>query len=123
MEYQEYPAPVVDAAAANEEAKRVMTMGIVAAALSFTGIPGIILAAVGIRKSKAWAQKYGSYTAKARVGRILSIVALPSSILCLLYWLFVICFYAFLIWITLHTHDLPQPLSLEQLPEFIGMLV
>ena len=122
MDNQVYPAPVIDAAVADEEARGILKTGILAVVLSFLVIPGIILSVTGMRKSKAWAQKYGSYTAKVRVGRILAITALPSSIVWILCWLLWICILGFMIWIMLHTNDLPQPLSLEHLPEFIGMI-
>ncbi|MBP5618224.1 MAG: hypothetical protein J6X61_03640 [Clostridia bacterium] len=123
MDNQVYPAPVPDTSAANEEAGGVLKTGILAAALSVTGIPGIILSIIGIKQSKAWAKKHGSYTAKARVGRYLSIAALPSSIVCLFYWLICIGFTLFWFWLVLHTNDLPKPLSLDHLPEFVGMLM
>ena len=114
MDEQEYYVPVsIDPQAADAEGKTVLTLGIVASALVFTGIPGIILAIIGILKSKKWAAKYGHYTAKPRVGRILSIVALPSSIYMTLFWILYIALVGFAIWTALHTHTtLPQDLSL-----------
>lgn len=121
-----YPPAVqpADPEAANQEARGILKTGILAAALSILVLPGIILSVIGIRRSKAWAKAYGSYTAGVQIGRVFSIAALPLSIFSLLAWLLLIGYVLLWCWILLHTNSaLPQPLSLGHLPEFIGALM
>lgn len=120
MENQEYvPAAQADAAA---DGKRVMILGIVAAALSVLGVPGIILAAITLKKAKQWREAYGRYLAMPRVGHILGVVALPTSIVMACYWLFLCLWFGLLIWILLHTSDLPNNVDLSRFPELAFLL-
>ena len=62
--------------AADEDAKSLLTMGIVSVALSATVIPaigGLICGAIGLKKAKKFAEAYGQIYGKAKIGKYLSL--------------------------------------------------
>ena len=114
---------IADPEAAAREAKRVLVLGIVGLALSWLGLPGIIVSASGRSRAKAWRKAYGPATGRVKAGRVLSLIALSLSVLAMAVWILLIVFYVFMAWVILHTSTaLPQNLSLKDLPEFIGMI-
>lgn len=67
-------------------AVKVMVLGIVALALSEFGIPGIILACIARSNARKREAAVGPLTRMAKVGNILSRVALPVSIAFTVFW-------------------------------------
>lgn len=67
-------------------ANKIMVLGIVAAALSELGIPGIILAAIAGNKVKEFLAAGGQLVRKAKAGNICRRVALPISIVMTVFW-------------------------------------
>ena len=63
-----------------------LTLGIVAIILSELGLPGLILSIIAKNKVKAYESAYGPATGKAKVGKILSNIALPISIVMMGVW-------------------------------------
>lgn len=108
MDNQEYnyaPAPVEA-----PTAKQVMIFGIIALALAELGLPGLILAIIARKKAAAWTAAYGPFTGMAKVGSILARVALPVSIVMLVFWAIMIAVYgalyiAFLISLFSRSHS------------------
>ena len=78
-----YPPAPVNA----PTAKQVMIFGIIAIALAELGLPGLILAVVAKKKAADWTAAYGPFTGKAKVGNILAKVALPVSIVMMVFWI------------------------------------
>ena len=65
----------------------ILVLGIVAAAVSELGIPGIIVGAIGRKKAKAHLAETGSLTGKAKVGSILAKVGIILGIIMTVVWL------------------------------------
>ena len=85
MDNQDYnytPAPQVNAPTDTQ----VMVFGIIAIALCESGILGLIFSIIARKKAKAWTAAYGPFTGKAKVGNILSRIALPISIIMIVFW-------------------------------------
>lgn len=85
------PAPVEASAAParsssceeNEAAKSIMISGILACAFTYTGvlaIVGLIFALITRSKVKAYESTYGPAHHKAKIGKIMSVVCIPVSI-------------------------------------------
>lgn len=64
----------------------LMVLGIVALALAELGLPGLIVAIIARKKIKAYVANGGQLTGKAKVGNILSRIALPLSIVMMVVW-------------------------------------
>lgn len=77
------PAQNADSTA---KARTLMILGIIAAALSELGIPGIILGAIGLKKAKAFIAEFGSTWGMSKAGRILSKVGLILGIIMTIVW-------------------------------------
>ena len=81
------PTPV-----AAPSATSVMVMGILALALSEFGLIGLIFSIIARKKAKAYYAAYGAFTGQAKVGNILSKIALPVSIIMMVFWAIYIVF-------------------------------
>ena len=82
-----YGAPVMGAGDP-EAAKSCMITGILAAAFSctfFLGFLGIVFGPMGLSKAKKYLEQYGSYPAKVRVGKYLSIGGIAMGIFTTVY--------------------------------------
>ena len=79
--YQPAPAPVNA-----PTAKQVMIFGIIAIVLAELGLPGLIFAIIAKKKAAAWTAAYGPFTGMAKVGNILAKIALPLSIIMMVFW-------------------------------------
>lgn len=83
------PAPVIEQSAvspmASESAKKAMILGIVAAATSELGVPGIVLASI-CKKEISRAEELGAQGAKLRVARICRKVGLIGGIIMTVFW-------------------------------------
>ena len=90
-------APVSDEQ--NAAAKNVMVFGIVAAALSELGLPGLILSLIAKRKVRDYEAQYGPATRKAKAGKICATVAFPVSIVMTVFWaIYCLCLLIWIIW-------------------------
>ena len=78
------PAPVnvPDAGLSNS----ILTLGIVALAVSELGIPGIIVGAIGRKKAKKFIEDNGTIFGKAKVGSILAKAGLIVGIVMTVVW-------------------------------------
>ena len=65
---------------------QVMIFGIIAIALAETGLLGLIFSIIAKKKAAAWTAAYGPFTGKAKVGNILAKIALPVSIIMMVFW-------------------------------------
>lgn len=77
------PKPVYADPAERAAASSVLTFGILAIAFActfFLSPVGIIFATIGMNKARNYANAYGMLSGKTKVGKILSTVALPVSI-------------------------------------------
>ena len=70
---------------ASESAKKAMILGIVAAATSELGVPGIVLASI-CKKEISRAEELGAQGAKLRVARICRKVGLIVGIIMTVFW-------------------------------------
>lgn len=68
--------------------KKIMTLGIVALALSVFGIPGLIVGIMARKRSNGYIQMLNGLSPKARVGRILGTVAIGVGAFFIAYWAF-----------------------------------
>ena len=64
-----------------------MVLGIIAAALSYTGIPAIILGAIALSKSNKYLAVYGQTNGKIKAGRITGRIGLIAGIVYTVIWL------------------------------------
>lgn len=65
----------------------VLTWGIIAIALCCAPILGIIFAAIGLKKAKTYKRTVDLPSGMAKTGKILSAIALPVSIVMLIFWI------------------------------------
>jgi len=65
----------------------VLTWGIIAIALCWAPILGIIFAAIGLKKAKTYKRTVDLPSGMAKTGKILSAIALPVSIVMLIFWI------------------------------------
>ena len=63
-----------------------MVLGIIAAALSYTGIPAIILGAIALSKSNKYLAVYGQTNGKIKAGRITGRIGLIAGIVFTAIW-------------------------------------
>lgn len=90
--YAPQPQPVYGAAPTAgdpEAAKSCMITGILAAAFAcsfFLSFLGIVFGPIGLNKAKAYLNTYGSYPAKVRIGKYLSIGGLAMGIFMTVYF-------------------------------------
>ena len=68
------------------KAKVLMIFGIIALVLSDLGIPGLIFSIIARGKAKNYKADYDEYEGMAKVGNILSKIALPFSIVFTVFW-------------------------------------
>jgi uncharacterized membrane protein YvbJ len=81
-----YQEPQVNDGQKDAQAGSCLTMGILALIFMSTGLLGIIFASIGKKKVRAYEAQYGPATGKAKAGKIMSNVALPISIVMLIFW-------------------------------------
>lgn len=70
--------------------KSVLTMGILALALCWFGVPGIVLGAIGKNKAKSYVAYYGETTGQVKAGSITSKWGLALGIVFTIYWTIII---------------------------------
>ncbi len=63
-----------------------LTFGILSAALSWLGIPGIVLGVLGRKRAAAYVDYNGFTTGQVKTGSILSMVGLIVGIVFTVYW-------------------------------------
>ena len=101
----EVQAPATAAPAADEPSSTpILVLGIIAAAASDFGIPGIVLGAIGRKKAKAYLEKKGEIKGKALVGSILSKVGLILGIVMTVFWTMYITFIIAFVIAAINTH-------------------
>lgn len=77
---------VISTAPVTANSTPILVLGILAAALSEWGVPGIVLGAIGKKKSQVFLEENGSLTGKARAGRILSQIGFIFGIVMTAIW-------------------------------------
>lgn len=83
--------PVYTATPAEDNSTKTLIFGIIAIVLSELGLLGLIFAILGKKEAKKYEQNFGALTGKAKVGAILSKVALILSIVMAVVYVF--CFF------------------------------
>ncbi len=77
--------------------RKAMIWGIIALVLSEWGIVGLIISIIAKKHVKGYIAEFGPCTGKAKVGQILSTVALIVSIVMTCVWAIYIAYFVFLI--------------------------
>ena len=69
----------------------ILVWCIVGAALSWTGIIGLIFSIIGLKKANTYIKQYGEISQQVKIGKILSIIGIVGSSIMTIFWI---------IWIT-----------------------
>ena len=80
------PAPVAPVEPAADNSTAILTLGIIATAVSEFGIPGIIVGAIGRKKAKKFIDDNVMIFGKAKVGSILANVGIIVGIVMTVFW-------------------------------------
>ena len=65
----------------------ILVWCIVGAALSWTGIIGLIFSIIGLKKANAYIREYGAISQQVKIGKILSIIGIVGSSIMTIFWL------------------------------------
>lgn len=76
----------VEAVKVQDNSTSIMVLGIIALALCWLGIPGIILGAIAKKKANEFAKDHGMIYGKAKVGRILGNFGFIIGIVMTVFW-------------------------------------
>ena len=87
IQYQTYPAQPNQPVQTQVSPTSVLIWCIVGAALSWTGIVGLIFSIIGLRKANAYINTYGPISTQAKIGKILSIIGIVCSAIMTFFWI------------------------------------
>ncbi len=90
--YQQVPYNAIPQQQTLGNPTKVLVLGIVGLALSFMGIPGLIVSIIGLVQANKYIAQYGNVANQVRIGRRLAIAGLIVGIVFTVIWIFYFVF-------------------------------